>query len=163
MKKIFYKISKKIFFDSIKFKDKISLIKAVKADWGRSLVLINRTHHNNFHEFLNDVKTNYNNYLEVILLLSNQCVHFYNYNKIFSIVSKHGYHFSTKMDTTDALSKICSEFQLTPLLKQAVIKNTYNIYKIEDTLKIYRELKITTIINLCINIPVLVVLDFIDK
>tara|TARA_B110000967_G_scaffold205586_1_gene250431 strand:- start:215 stop:706 length:492 start_codon:yes stop_codon:yes gene_type:complete len=163
MKKIFYKISKNIFFDSIKFSDKISLIKAVKVDWVRSLILLNGRHHNNFHAFLNDVKTNYNDYLEPILLLSNQCVHFYNYNKIFSIVSKHGYHFSTKMDTEDIRSKICSEFNLTPLLKQAVIKNTYNIYKVEETVKIYRELRITTIINLCINNPVLVVLEFIDE
>jgi len=162
MKTIFYKISKNIFFDDIKFKNKISLINAVKNDWERSFILLNNVHYSSFHSFLKQIKKNFHDYLETILLLSNQCVHFYNYNKIFTIISKHGFHFSTKVDNVHKRSKICTEFVLTPMIKQAIIKNTYDIFKVENKVKVYRVLKITTIINLCINNPIVVVLEFID-
>ena len=41
MKKIYYKVSKDIFINEIKYKNKVDLIKSVKNDWKRSLVLIN--------------------------------------------------------------------------------------------------------------------------
>ena len=135
MKVFFYKISKNVFFENIKFNDKISLLKAVKEDWTRSLIIFNNKHYDNFYDFLNLIKTDYNNYLETILLLSNQCAHFYNYNKIFSIISDYDFHFSTKQDIADRKSKICTEFIINPLIKQAIIKNTYNIYKIEKSMK----------------------------
>ena len=163
MKKIYYKVSKDIFINEIKYKNKVDLIKSVKNDWKRSLVLINNTKYCEFYDFLKRVKGDFNEYLEIILLLSNQSAHFYNYNKIFSILSKYDFHFSTKLDNPDTKSKICTEFIITPMIKQAVIKNTYNIYKIENSVKIYRILKITSIINLSINKPILVVLEFIDE
>ena len=160
MKTSFYKINKDLFFKSIQFKDKVSLVKAVKNDWERSSIIINNVHYEKFYDFLKVVKKDYSKYLEVILLLSNQCVHFYNYNKIFSIISDYNFHFSTKLDT-DKFSKICTEFTINPIIKQAIIKNTYNIYKIEQEVKIYRVLKITTIVNLCINNDVVVKLEYI--
>jgi len=162
MKTFFYKISKNAFLESIKFKNKIDLIKAVKLDWNRSLIVLNKHHYKDFYDFLKKIKTDYNDYLEIILLLSNQCAHFYNYNKIFSIISDYNFHFSTKSDNHDETSKIYTEFTLNPLIKQAIIKNTYNIYKVEKSVKIYRILKITTIINLCINNPIVLKLEFID-
>ena len=163
MKKIYYKVSKETFINEIKYKNKVSLLKAVKNDWNRSLVLINSIKYLEFYDFLKRVKTDFNEYLELILLLSNKSAHFYNYNKIFTILSKHDFHFSTKLDNTDIKSKICTEFVITPMIKQAVIKNTYNIYKIENSVKIYRILKITTILNLSLNNPILVILEFIDE
>lgn len=162
MKTFFYKISKNAFLKSIKFKNKIDLIRAVKLDWNRSLIVLNKTHYGEFYDFLEKIKTDYNDYLEIILLLSNQCAHFYNYNKIFSIISDYDFHFSTKSDNLDATSKIYTAFTINPLIKQAIIKNTYNIYKVEKSVKIYRILKITTIINLCINNPIVLKLEFID-
>lgn len=163
MKNIYYNVSKDIFIKEIKYKNKINLIKSVKNDWKRSLVLINNRRYDTFLDFLTKVKNDFNEYLEIILLLSNQSAHFYNYNKIFSILSEYDFHFSTKLDNNDQKSKICTEFTLTPMIKQAVIRNTYNIYKIENFVKIFRILKITTIINLSINNPVLVVLEFMDE
>ena len=163
MKKLYYKVSKDVFINEIKYKNKADLIKAVKNDWNRSLVLINNIKYSAFYDFLRRVKYDFNEYLEIILLLSNQSAHFYNYNKIFSILSKYSFHFSTKLDNSDIKSKICTEFIITPMIKQAVIKNTYNIYKIENSVKIYRILKITSIINLSLNNPIMVVLEFIDE
>uniref|UniRef100_A0A6C0B447 Uncharacterized protein n=1 Tax=viral metagenome TaxID=1070528 RepID=A0A6C0B447_9ZZZZ len=163
MKKIYYKVSKDVFINEIKYKNKVDLIKAVKNDWNRSLVLINNIKYCSFYDFLQRIRCDFNEYLEIILLLSNQSAHFYNYNKIFSILSKYSFHFSTKLDNPDTKSKICTEFIITPMIKQAVIKNTYNIYKIENSVKIYRILKITSIINLSLNNPIMVVLEFIDE
>tara|TARA_B110000211_G_scaffold233397_1_gene299508 strand:+ start:1358 stop:1849 length:492 start_codon:yes stop_codon:yes gene_type:complete len=163
MKKIYYKVSKESFINEIKYKNKVDLLKSVKNDWNRSLVLINNIKYSEFYDFLRRIKRDFNEYLELILLLSNQSAHFYNYNKIFSILAKHDLHFSTKLDNSDIKSKICTEFLMTPMIKQAVIKNTYNIYKIENSVKIYRILKITSILNLSLNNPILVVLEFIDE
>tara|TARA_B110000971_G_C19993312_1_gene492980 strand:- start:219 stop:713 length:495 start_codon:yes stop_codon:yes gene_type:complete len=163
MKNQFYKIKKDLFFNSIKFRDKVSLIKAVKDDWERSLIIINNKHYDKFYDFLRVIKKCYPKYLETILTLSNQCAHFYNYNKIFTIISEYDFHFSTKLDNPDKRSKICTEFIINSIIKQVIIKNTYNIYKIEGDVKIYRVLKIITIINLCINTDIVVKLEYPDK
>ena len=162
METYFYKISKDVFFNNMKFKDKNRLIDAVKLDWNRATIILNGKKYATFHEFLNLVNTRYSEDLEYIMMLSNQCAHFFNYNKIFTIVNEYDFHFSTKLDSEEENSTVCTEFTINPFIKQAVITNIYNIYKIENDAKVYKVVKIITIINLSINEPILVKLEYQD-
>ena len=94
----YYKIDRKVFFNSVNFEDKNSLINAVRNDWKRMQITINNKSFNTYVEFLNLIQTKYRDYKEEIFMLSNQCAHFYNYNKIFEILSEYDFHFSTKQD-----------------------------------------------------------------
>lgn len=162
METFFYKISKDVFFNNMKFKDKNRLLDAVKLDWNRATIILNGKKHSTFHEFLDIVNKCYSEDLEHIMMLSNQCAHFFNYNKIFTIVSGYDFHFSTKLDSKEKNSKVCTEFTINPFIKQAIITNIYNIYKIEKQVKVYKVVKVITIINLSINEPVIVKLEYQD-
>ena len=85
-----FSISKDVYFSSIRtgFKSNVELLNAVKADFRRIDIIINGKKYTEYHEFLEYIKNTYPNFLEKVLLISNQCAHFYYYNKIFDILSK---------------------------------------------------------------------------
>ena len=160
----YYKIDRKVFFNSVNFEDKNSLINAVRNDWKRMEITINNKSFNTYVEFLNLIQTKYRDYKEEIFMLSNQCAHFYNYNKIFEILSEYDFHFSTKqdLDNKKKVKKVITRFNLTPLIKQVTIINTYDIYKVFNDVKLYRVIKVTTIVDLSTLDPVVVKLEFLD-
>lgn len=161
----YYKIDRKVFFNSVNFEDKNSLINAVRNDWKRMEITINNKSFKTYVEFLNLIQTKYRDYKEEIFMLSNQCAHFYNYNKIFEILSEYDFHFSTKqdLDNKKKVKKVITRFNLTPLIKQVTIINTYDIYKVFNDVKLYRVIKVTTIVDLSTLDPVVVKLEFLDQ
>ena len=80
-----FSISKDVYFNSISlgFKDMSLLLNAVKIDYPRMIVTVNKTKFPEYYQFLEYVKKNYPEYLHKILLLANQNAHFYYYNKMF--------------------------------------------------------------------------------
>ena len=60
METFFYKISKDVFFNNMKFKDKNRLLDAVKLDWNRATIILNGKKHDTFHEFLDIVNNRFN-------------------------------------------------------------------------------------------------------
>ena len=160
-----FHISKEVYFKSILkgFNDNIKLLNAVKNDFPRMDVFINENQYKVYHLFLETIKKKYPNYLKKILLLTNQNAHFYYYNEIFNILSKHEYHFvSNNMENNDKkLLKTC--FNLTPFIKQACLYNTYNVITVDKcNQKVHRTIMITTIIDLLILDPVLIKIEYIN-
>ena len=162
---IYYKIDRTIFFNSVNFEDKNSLLNAVRQDWKRMEVTINKKTFKNYYDFLNIIDSKYSYYKEKIYMLSNQCAHFYNYNKIFEILSEYDFHFSTKqdLDKSEKSQKVITRFNFSPIIKQVIIINTYDIYKVLNDIKLYRVIKVTTMIDLSTLDPVIVKLEFLDK
>jgi len=163
----YYKIDRTVFFNSVKFEDKNSLLNSVRTDWARMDISINTKKFKNYFEFLNIIDKKYSYYKEKIFMLSNQCAHFYNYNKIFEILSEYDFHFSTKQDydkpKKEQSEKVITRFNLSPIIKQVIIINTYDIYKVLNDIKLYRVIKVTTMIDLSTLDPVIVKLEFLDK
>lgn len=157
---LFYKLNKEVFFNNIKFRDSNELINAVKTDWSRLNIYLNDKKPDSFHSFLEYITINYSDYLEKILMLCNQNAHFISYNKIFDIISKYDYHFSTTSD--DNSEVVRTDFNLSIIIKQGIVTNTYNIFKIEDKVKICKKLKTTTIIDFSTLDPVLVKIEYLD-
>jgi hypothetical protein len=162
---IYYKIDRTIFFNSVNFEDKNSLLNAVRQDWKRMEVTINKKTFKNYYDFLDIIDSKYSYYKEKIYMLSNQCAHFYNYNKIFEILSEYDFHFSTKqdLDESEKSQKVITRFNFSPIIKQVIIINTYDIYKVLNDIKLYRVIKVTTMIDLSTLDPVIVKLEFLDK
>lgn len=160
-----FHISKEVFFKSILngFSSNVELLNAVKNDFPRMDVFINRKQFKIYHLFLETIKNKYPNYLKKILLLTNQNAHFYYYNEIFNILSKHEYHFvsySAEKNDKKKLLKTC--FNLSPFIKQACLYNTYNVITVNEcNQKIHRTIMITTIIDLLILDPVLIKIEYI--
>ena len=159
-----FHISKDVFFKSILngFSDNLKLLNAVKNDFPRMDVFINGIKCNKYHIFLETINKNYKDYLKKILLLTNQNAHFYYYNEIFNILSKHDYHFVSQKEQNvkHKLLKTC--FNLTPFIKQACLYNTYNVITVnKSNQKIHRTILITTIIDLLIIDPVLIKIEYI--
>ena len=161
-----FSISKDVYFNSISlgFKDMSLLLNAVKIDYPRMIVTVNKTKFPEYYQFLEYVKKNYPEYLHKILLLANQNAHFYYYNKIFDILSKYDYHFvSDEAKNKDDLF-LKSEFVLNPIIKQATLYNNYNVISINDHgEKIHRTLNIKTIIDLVILDPITIVITYKDR
>tara|TARA_B110000908_G_C10192936_1_gene421417 strand:- start:741 stop:1229 length:489 start_codon:yes stop_codon:yes gene_type:complete len=158
-----YKIRQKIFFNSLHFDDKSKLMKSVLNDWNRMNISLNGKKCDNLGKFLKYIKTNFTNDLETILMLCNQCCHFYNYNKIFKILSEYNFHCATKQDS-DNDSKVSTKFRLTPMIKQVVINNVYNVYKIiNSNTEVHEIINVETILDLSINDPVIVKVSFLPR
>ena len=155
-----YKICKSTFINNISFKDKDKLLKAVKSDWNRQTIILNNEPCLDYVNFLEKVKKNYDKYEEIIYTLCNQCVHSYYYKLIFDIIKKYNYH----MGNTDSdFKKLTTSIYLSSIIKQAIITNYYDIYKIEDEKKIYKIIKVTILINIGgINEDVLLKLGYIN-
>jgi|TARA_B100000925_G_C22004450_1_gene472916 hypothetical protein len=160
-----FNISKDVYFKSIKngFKTNIDLLNAVRQDFNRIDIIINNKKYDEYHTFLEYVKNNYPNFLEKILLISNQNAHFYYYNKIFNILSKKDFHL-VSTDTT-SIKYLKTEFTLNNLIKQATLINKYNVITIDSSVdkNIHRTMLVTTVIDLVILDPILIKIEYCDE
>ena len=116
-----------------------------------------------YHEFLEYVKNTYLNSLEKVLLISNQCAHFYYYNKIFDILSKKDFHVVNSEQ--NEFKNLRTEFVLNTLIKQATLTNKYNVITVDNNSdeKIHRTMLVTTVIDLVILDPILVKIEYCDE
>ena len=160
MESVFHVISKEEFMNNISYDDKSQLIQAVKKDWNRLNIFINEKKKVHYHEFLILLKAKYKNFLEIILLLSNQNVHYYTYKKLFNILSQVNYHIITNKSCGEK-HLVASHFNITPVIKQAIIVNTYNITRDVDKAPLF-VITIITIINLITSDPIIVKMEFSD-
>ena len=160
-----FNISKDVYFKSIKngFKTNIDLLNAVRQDFNRIDIIINNKKYDEYHTFLEYVKNNYPNFLEKILLISNQNAHFYYYNKIFNILSKKDFHL-VSTDTT-SIKYLKTEFTLNNLIKQATLINKYNVITVDSSVdkNIHRTMLVTTVIDLVILDPILIKIEYCDE
>tara|TARA_B110000211_G_scaffold234912_1_gene307340 strand:- start:11511 stop:12014 length:504 start_codon:yes stop_codon:yes gene_type:complete len=150
---IVYKIPLSVYFESMRFKDKTTLIKAVKSDWKRIPILINNHAFDTFYEYLEYITLNFPDYLETILMLSNQCAHYYNYNVLGKILLQHNIHLSTKKNTQQTLGVSINMF---PCCKQALLHNIYEAYTLNERKKVLFTIEIIITLDLIINEPVFV-------
>ena len=160
MESVFHVISKEEFMDNISYEDKSQLIQAVKKDWNRLNIFINGEKRLRYHEFLILLKAKYKNFLELMLLLSNQNVHYYTYKKLFNILSQVNYHIITNKSCGER-NLVATHFNITPVIKQAIIVNTYNITRDIEKPPVFI-ITITTIINLITSDPIVVKIEFSD-
>lgn len=160
-----FSISKDVYFSSIRtgFKSNVELLNAVKADFRRIDIIINGKKYTEYHEFLEYIKNTYPNFLEKVLLISNQCAHFYYYNKIFDILSKKDFHVVNSEQ--NEFKNLRTEFVLNTLIKQATLTNKYNVITVDNNSdeKIHRTMLITTVIDLVILDPILVKIEYCDE
>ena len=160
MESAFHVIPKEEFLNEISYDDKTLLIQAVKKDWNRLNIFVNNVKMIYYHNFLTLLKTKYKSFLEVMLILSNQNVHYYTYKKLFNILSQVNYHLITNKSCEEE-NLVATHFNITPVIKQAIIVNTYNITRETDNPALII-IKITTIINLITNDPIIVKIEFSD-
>jgi hypothetical protein len=160
MESVFHLISKEEFFNTIDFDNKTLLIQAVKKDWNRLNIFINNVKTRHYHEFLLLLKAKYKNYLEIMLCLSNQNVHYYMYRKLFNILSRVNYHVITDKSCAEK-NLVATHFNITPVIKQAIIVNSYNITK-DINKKPILIIKVFTIINLVTYDPIIIKIEFSD-
>jgi len=160
MESVFYVIPKEEFLNNISYDDKSLLIQAVKKDWNRLNIFINNGKMIYYHNFLTLLKTKYKSFLEIMLILSNQNVHYYTYKKLFNILSQVNYHLITNKSYGEK-NLVATHFNITPVIKQAIIINTYNIVRSDEKPPL-AIIKITTIINLITRDSIIVKIDFID-
>tara|TARA_E500000178_G_C17020229_1_gene755133 strand:- start:1682 stop:2182 length:501 start_codon:yes stop_codon:yes gene_type:complete len=162
-----FNISKEVYFNSISsvFPDNVSILTQVKLDFPRMDIFINNKKIKDYHVFLERIGKDYPDYLEKILLLTNQNAHFYSYNKIFNILSKKDFHIISVISEPNEKKFLCTEFTLNALIKQAVIYNKYRVITVDqqdNDKQMYRTLLITTIVDLVILNPILIKIQYID-
>ena len=159
-RKSIYKLNKNNFLKNISFKDKCKLVKAVKNDWNRQTIILNNETLFDYLNFLIIIDTKYKKYQEIIFMLCNQSVHSYYYKLICKVLIKYNFHMST---TEFKYKTLTTCINISPVVKQGIITNYYDIYKIEDDKKIYKVIKVTLIINLCnINDDVILEIGYIN-
>jgi len=160
-----FNISKEVYFNSIStgFVDKVSILNAVRQDYNRMDVIINGKKIENYHEFLDYVKKKYPDYLEKILLLTNQNAHFYYYNKIFNILSKKDFHIVSYDSESEDIKYLKTVFNLNALIKQVILYNKYRVITVDNSgQNLHRTMLITTIIDLVILDPILIKIQYLD-
>ena len=160
-----FNISKDVYFTSIKngFRSNIDLLNAVKTDFNRIDIIINKKKYEEYYTFLEYIKNNFPSFLEKILLISNQNAHFYYYNKIFNILSKKDFHLVSS--DSDSIKYLKTEFTLNNLIKQATLLNKYNVITVDSSSdkNIHRTMLITTVIDLVILDPILIKIEYCDE
>ena len=161
-----FNISKDVYFTSIKqgFKTNIDLLNAVKTDFNRIDIYINNKKYNTYYEFLDYINKSFPEFLEKILLISNQNAHFYYYNKIFNILSKKDFHLVATDDTS--IKYLKTEFILNNLIKQVTLTNKYNVITVDSTdseKKIHKTMLVITVIDLVILDPILIKIQYCDE
>jgi len=160
-----FNISKDVYFTSIKngFRTNIDLLNAVKQDFNRIDIIINKKKYEEYYTFLEYIKNNFPSFLEKILLISNQNAHFYYYNKIFNILSKKDFHLVST--DSNSIKYLKTEFTLNNLIKQATLLNKYNVITVDSSAKknIHITMLITTVIDLVILDPILIKIEYCDE
>jgi len=158
-----FNISKDVYFNSIKnsFKTNIDLLNAVKTDFNRIGISINKTKYTEYYAYLEYLRNNHSTFLEKILLVSNQNAHFYYYNQIFNILSKKDFHL---VSATEDVKYLKTDIILNNLIKQVTLTNKYNVISTCDKgKKIHKTMLVTTIIDLIILDPILIKIEYCDN
>lgn len=159
-----FNISKDVYFNSIKnsFKTNIDLLNAVKIDFNRIGISINKTKYTEYYAYLEYLRNNHPTFLEKILLVSNQNAHFYYYNKIFNIISKKDFHL---VSTNEDVKFLKTDIILNNLIKQVTLTNKYNVISTckQAKKKIHKTMLVTTIIDLIILDPILIKIEYCDN
>lgn len=160
-----FNISKEVYFNSISagFSSKVAILNAVKNDYNRMDVCVNGKSIKDYHIFLEYIQQNYPDYLEKILLLTNQNAHFYYYNKIFNILSKKDFHIVSCESDKEDVKYLKTEFNLNSIIKQAILYNKYSVITVdEEGDKCHRTMLVTTVIDLVILDPILIKIQYLD-
>lgn len=158
-----FNISKEVYFTSIKnsFKTNIDLLNAVKTDFNRIGISINKTKYTEYYAYLEYLRNNHSPFLEKVLLVSNQNAHFYYYNKIFNILSKKDFHL---VSATEDVKYLKTDIILNNLIKQVTLTNKYNVISTCDQGQtIHKTMIVTTIIDLIILDPILIKIEYCDN
>lgn len=163
-----FTIDKNAYFSTIlsSFKDAIKLFEAFKLDFNRIGLTFNGYSYDNPYEFVSMIKCKYPEYLQPILLLCNQNAHFYYYNTIFSIIQKYNTNlnlvssnYSNNDDITNKYFKTI--ITINPFIRQVSLENIYDIIDVSDCVKtVHKKLKVNTIIDLVINSPVIIKIEW---
>lgn len=156
----YFTINKNVYYDTIKnsFKHQNELLEQVKLDFNRMDVYVNSDLCESYCQLLEFIKRDHEEYLEKILLLCNQCAHFYSYNQIFSIINRENLHLTSNIDKRNLYTTI----QLTPLIKQVCIFNSYDILDEKEEYNKIRSIKVTTIVDLTINDPITIKIEYLE-
>ena len=158
-----FSISKDVYFASIKnsFKTNIDLLNAVKTDFNRIVISINKTKYTEYYAYLEYLRNNHPTFLEKVLLVSNQNAHFYYYNKIFNILSKKDFHL---VSATEDVKYLKTDIILNNLIKQVTLTNKYNVISTSGQgKKIHKTMLVTTMIDLIILDPILIKIEYCDN
>jgi hypothetical protein len=153
---IFFSIPKNELFDLINksFMDAIQLLEAVKKDFNRMTVYYNGNKETEYILFLQKI-IEHSDLLNYILLLCNQNAHFYYYNKLYTILSKYGYHIVQSLNNNDA--SLITDIKINPFIKQIVLSNSYKVIEIDNNsdIKLKKNMTVDMIVNLSCNDDVL--------
>ena len=152
---IHFSISKSELLEIINksFVDSIQLLDCVKKDFNRMSVFYNNTRQEDYIKFLEKI-IDLPDLLHTILLLCNQNAHFYYYNKIYTIISKYGYHIIQSSNTN--VDNLITNIIINPLVKQIVLENSYRVVEIDKSeMKIKKNMNVKMIVNLSCNDDVL--------
>jgi hypothetical protein len=136
------------------FSDSIQLLDTVKKDYNRMTVYYNSTREESYVNFLQQI-INFPDLLNTILLLCNQNAHFYYYNKLYTILSRYGYHII--QSANNDISTLITNITINPFVKQIVLENSYRIVEIDNNsaIKIKKNMNVYMIVNLSCNDDIL--------
>lgn len=146
----FFLIDNYQFFHDIKscFKNYTELLHQVKIDYHRQTIKVNNKKYETYLDFLSYISGNYPDYLEKILLISNQCVFGIIYTHLHNLLVPMGFHLVSPTN-----SEILINITINQLIKQVVIEKIFEIIKLEDnstekttckTIKLYQIINLST-------------------
>lgn len=153
---IHFSISKQELLEMINksFIDSIQLLESVKKDFNRMTIFYNNVKQDDYINFLQKIII-IPDLLHIILLLCNQNAHYYYYNKLYTIISKYGYHIIQSSNTN--LDNLITNIIINPLVKQIVLQNSYRVVEIDTNaeVKLKKNMEVQMIVNLSCNEDVL--------
>jgi hypothetical protein len=156
----FFIIDNYQFFQDIKscFKNYTELLHQVKIDYHRQTIKINNKHYDTYLEFLEYISQYFPDFLEKILLISNQCVFGLIYTHLHNLLAPMGFHLVSPTE-----SEILINFTINKINKQVVIEKPFEIIKIDDnydTKKTHKNIRLYQIINLATSDPITIKLQY---
>jgi len=153
---IHFSISKSELLEIINksFVDSIQLLESVKKDFNRMTVFYNNVKQDDYIKFLQKI-ISIPDLLHTILLLCNQNAHFYYYNKLYTIISKYGYHIIQSSNTN--IENLITNITINPFVKQIVLENSYRVVEIDNNseIKLKKNMDVKMIVNLSCNDDIL--------
>jgi hypothetical protein len=153
---IHFSISKNELLEMINksFIDSIQLLESVKKDFNRMTVFYNSNRETNYIKFLQKI-LDVPNLLHTILLLCNQNAHYYYYNKLYTILTKYGYHII--QSSNNNIENLITNITINPFVKQIVLENSYRIVEIDTSaeMKLKKNMNVQMIVNLSCNDDIL--------
>jgi len=163
---LYFTLKKHELYDMIQksYRDSLELYDAVKKDFPRMRVKLNGVMQSNLTEFVHWIRNYDIQYLQPILLLCNQNAHYYYYEKLYNILSKHDYHLVTRSYTTDEPMNpmqmpLATDITLLPIMKQVCVRNEYEVIEIipPSADKVVRKrMNVEMIVDLCQSSDVLI-------